>query len=80
MFEPVHGSVVDIAGKGRANPTAMLLSTTMMLEWLGYGNYRELVEKSLFSVINSGMRTPDMGGNSSTVKFTEAILKELLSD
>ena len=79
MFEPVHGSAVDIAGKGIANPTAMILSTTMMLEWLGYGNYRELVEKSLFSVINSGIQTPDMGGNSSTAKFTEAILGELRS-
>ena len=79
MFEPVHGSAVDIAGKGIANPTAMILSTTMMIEWLGHGSYRELVEKSLFSVIKRGIRTPDMGGTSSTAKFTEAILKELLS-
>jgi 3-isopropylmalate dehydrogenase len=77
MFEPVHGSAVDIAGKGIANPIAMILSMLMMLEWSGYQKYKETVEKATFSAISNGARTPDMGGKMKTEEFTEAILKEL---
>ncbi len=79
MFEPVHGSAVDIAGKGIANPTAMILSAVMMIEWLGYGNYGTLLENSLFSVIKKGIKTPDIGGTSGTEMFTDAIIESLLS-
>lgn len=79
MFEPVHGSAVDIAGKGIANPIAMILSMLMMVEWLGYGKYKDIVEKSLFSVINKGAKTLDMGGRLNTQQFTNEILKELTS-
>jgi 3-isopropylmalate dehydrogenase len=78
MFEPVHGSAVDIAGKSIANPIAMILSMLMMLEWSGFKKYRETVESAMFSAIRNGARTPDMGGSMKTEEFTEAILKELL--
>ena len=79
MFEPFHGSAVDIAGKGIANPIAMILSTTMAIDWLGCGNYGELVEKALFSAMKKGIKTPDMGGSTGTEKFTDVILEELIS-
>lgn len=78
MFEPVHGSAVDIAGKGIANPIAMILSTTMMIEWLGEGKAKEITEKAMFTAISKGARTPDMGGALSTGKFTDAVLNELV--
>lgn len=77
MFEPVHGSAVDIAGKGIANPIAMILSTLMMIDWLGEGKYQEVVEKALFTAISKGARTPDMGGTLTTDEFTDAVLNEL---
>ena len=80
MFEPVHGSAVDIAGKGIANPIAMILSMLMMLEWSGYQKYKDTVEKATFSAISKGARTPDMGGRMKTEEFTEAILKELFKN
>jgi 3-isopropylmalate dehydrogenase len=80
MFEPVHGSAVDIAGKGIANPTAMILSTAMMIDWLGYSNYRNMVEQALFSVLSRGIRTTDMGGKDSTRKITESIIEELVKN
>jgi 3-isopropylmalate dehydrogenase len=77
MFEPVHGSAVDIAGKGIANPTAMILSTSMMLGWLGHKKVGDAVERSLFRLISEGSRTPDMGGSLSTEAFTDRLLKEM---
>ena len=77
MFEPVHGSAVDIAGKGIANPTAMILSTTMMLGWLGEAKYSDIVEKALSSVLADGTRTADMGGNTGTKEFTEKVMEKL---
>ncbi|MHB1708136.1 MAG: isocitrate/isopropylmalate dehydrogenase family protein [Thermoplasmataceae archaeon] len=79
MFEPVHGSAVDIAGKGIANPMAMILSMAMMTEWLGYNKYREIIEKALFSVINQGAKTTDLGGKLGTEAFTNKIVHELTS-
>ncbi|MEM0156192.1 MAG: isocitrate/isopropylmalate family dehydrogenase [Thermoplasmataceae archaeon] len=77
MFEPVHGSAVDIAGKGIANPTAMILSTLMMIEWLGYKKVSDIVERSLFRLISEGSRTPDMAGSLSTAAFIDRLLKEM---
>ncbi|OWP56392.1 MAG: hypothetical protein B2I17_06240 [Thermoplasmatales archaeon B_DKE] len=79
MFEPVHGSAVDIAGKGIANPVAMILSMLMMIEWSGFKRYREIVENAMFSAIRKGSSTPDMGGKMKTEAFTDEILKELTS-
>ncbi len=78
MFEPVHGSAVDIAGKGIANPTAMIMSLSMMLQWIGYRKESLLVEKSLFEATGSGFATADMGGSLGTKDFTERIIDRLL--
>jgi 3-isopropylmalate dehydrogenase len=85
LFEPVHGSAPDIAGKGFANPIAMILSTQMMLGWLGEkeNNYNlNESSKALFNaVINylkKGKSLPyDLGGNAKTAEVTKNIIKEL---
>ncbi len=77
MFEPVHGSAVDIAGKGVANPIAMILSMGMMIDWLGFKKERLALEEAMFSAIGKGIKTPDMGGSARTEKFTEQIITEL---
>jgi len=77
MFEPVHGSAPDIAGKGIANPVAAILSAAMMLDHLGHqpaGNrIRRAVERSLAT----GDHTPDLGGTLTTQQVGEAIAKNL---
>jgi tartrate dehydrogenase/decarboxylase/D-malate dehydrogenase len=77
MFEPVHGSAPDIAGKGIANPTAMFLSTAMMLDWLGEpaaaNNLRQAVETALAQ----GCRTADLGGKLSTSDFGGEVISRL---
>ncbi len=77
MFEPVHGSAPDIAGKNIANPVAMMLSTGMMLDFAGFSNLKQLLERSLFSIILSGTKTPDMGGNTKESQFISALTEEL---
>lgn len=78
MFEAVHGSAPDIAGLGVANPTSLLLSACMMLNHIGQGDVGKRIEKALFGVIQSGdFRTGDLGGNTGTVAFTEAVIGAL---
>ena len=73
-FEPVHGSAPDLAGKGIINPTAMLLSGAMMLEYLGYGEEARRLETAIAQVYHEGeVLTRDQGGNASTVEFVEAV-------
>jgi isocitrate dehydrogenase (NAD+) len=78
IFEAVHGSAPDIAGKNIANPTALLLSAAMMLDYLGYieqaTNVRMAIEDVL---INTDIRTVDIGGNSSTTEYADAIITSL---
>jgi 3-isopropylmalate dehydrogenase len=71
LFEPVHGAAPDIAGKGIANPVAMLLSVKMMLDWLGKTKHSEdclrasgALLNSISAVGESGIKTPDIGGTS----------------
>ncbi len=77
LFEPVHGSAPDIAGKGIANPTAAVLSAAMMLDWLGEpdaaGRLRAAVERALAS----RNLTPDLGGSLTTSDMTRAIVQQL---
>ena len=75
LFEPVHGSAPDIAGKGIANPSATILSACMMLKHLGFGETAEKIEKALEKVISEGKTTPDLGGNLKTMEFAEEVLK-----
>jgi len=75
MFEPVHGSAPDIAGKGIANPLAAIFSAAMMLDHLGLSEAANQVNSAVRSVLAEGrIRTPDLGGCSSTKEVTEAVL------
>jgi len=78
MFEAVHGSAPDIAGKGVANPTALILSGALMLAHLGETDAAQAVESAVHQVLAAGeVRTADIGGNSTTSQYTEAILAAL---
>jgi 3-isopropylmalate dehydrogenase len=86
IFEPVHGAAPDIAGRGQANPIAMVLTSCMMLEWLSTTRrdatcalaataIREAVNRTL----ESGIKTPDLGGASTTLEVGAAIAKLVAS-
>ena len=77
VFEAVHGSAPDIAGKGIANPMALLLSGVLMLRHLGEGAMADRIAKALGDTLASGTRTRDLGGKASTAEFTEAICSKL---
>lgn len=73
-FEPVHGSAPDLAGKGIINPTAMLLSGALLLEYLGYVAQARRLELAIEQTYRQGDVLPrDQGGNASTMAFVEAI-------
>ena len=74
VFEAVHGSAPDIAGKNLANPTALLLSALLMLRHIGEDEAAGRIERALYAVLERGtVRTRDLGGTSSTTEFTAAI-------
>jgi tartrate dehydrogenase/decarboxylase/D-malate dehydrogenase len=78
MFEPVHGSAPDIAGQGVVNPLATILSAGMMLDHLEMREAAREVEAAVAAVLAQGnVRTPDLGGKSSTEEVTEAVLGKL---
>jgi 3-isopropylmalate dehydrogenase len=78
LFEPVHGSAPDIAGKGIANPLATFLSVAMMLRYgLGRGDHADRIEAAVDRVLADGLRTPDLGGEARTDAVTEAVLKAI---
>jgi tartrate dehydrogenase/decarboxylase/D-malate dehydrogenase len=78
MFEPVHGSAPDIAGKGVANPMAAMLSVGLMLDHLGLGESAAAVRGAVAAVLKAGRpRTPDLGGSAKTAEVTEAVLAAL---
>lgn len=79
MFEAVHGSAPDIAGKNLANPTALLFSSLMMLDYLGETNIRNRITSALYRVLQDQkyVCTPDIGGKGNTETYTEAILAAL---
>ncbi len=78
MFEPVHGSAPDIAGKGIANPIGAILSSALMLDALGHKKAAEEIEGAVKHVLKSGKhRTPDMGGTTSTQKMGDAVLSAM---
>ncbi len=78
MFEAVHGSAPDIAGKGIANPTSLLLSGCLMLDHLGQTDVAERIRAAHAAVIAKGeARTGDMGGSCTTREFTEALVAAL---
>jgi isocitrate dehydrogenase len=71
IFEAVHGTAPDIAGKGLANPTALLLSGLMMLRHLGFTDHAASIENALFATLEKGIHTADFGANSSNAVSTE---------
>jgi len=73
VFEAVHGTAPDIAGKGIANPTALIQSAVMMLHHLGEHAAAHKIEKGLLATFESGVRTGDLGGNAGTDEFTRAL-------
>ena len=77
LFEPVHGSAPDIAGRGVANPTATVLSAAMMLEHLGESETAAHLDESVNRVLASGPTTPDLGGSADTETFTNALIAAL---
>lgn len=74
IFEPVHGSAPDIAGKGIANPTATLLTAAMMLDHLGETATAQRIERAIDAVLASGPVTADLGGEATTNEFTDAVI------
>ena len=75
MFEPVHGSAPDIAGKGIANPIAQIWTGAMMLEHLGLYESAESLENAIVKVLSSGeIKTQDLGGKASTSEMGKAII------
>jgi tartrate dehydrogenase/decarboxylase/D-malate dehydrogenase len=78
MFEPVHGSAPDIAGKGIANPLAAILSVGMLLEHLGLSRSAPAIRRAVAAVLKAGKpRTPDLGGNAKTTEVADAVLAAL---
>jgi tartrate dehydrogenase/decarboxylase/D-malate dehydrogenase len=73
LFEPVHGSAPDIAGKGIANPVGQIWCGAMMLEHLGHKDASDAVMKAIEEVLEAGPRTPDMGGQANTKDVGKAI-------
>jgi isocitrate dehydrogenase (NAD+) len=78
VFEAVHGSAPDIAGRGIANPTALIQSAVMMLHHIGEGTAASRIERALIDVYADGKnRTGDLGGTATTVEFTEALCNRI---
>lgn len=78
IFEAVHGSAPDIAGKGIANPLALLLASCLMLDHVGEGRKANAVRGAVDAVLNTdAIKTGDLGGSASTRDFTAAIVKRL---
>jgi len=81
MFEAVHGSAPDIAGKDVANPLAMILSALMLLRYIGEANAADRIDRALTKVLSAKTHvTRDLGGNAGTRRMTEAIVEGLMGD
>jgi isocitrate dehydrogenase (NAD+) len=78
VFEAVHGSAPDIAGKNIANPTALLQTGIMMLRYIGERKAAELIERAMiYTLTNKQVRTRDLGGTASTTEYTESIVASM---
>ena len=78
LFEPIHGSAPDIAGRGIANPLGMIASSALMLRYsLGLEEEASAVEEAVFAAVSDGARTVDLGGSLSTGQMGDAVLKRL---
>ena len=78
LFEPVHGSAPDIAGQGKANPMAMMLSAVMMLRYLGENEAADRFDAAILKVLNdANVLTADLGGSASTMEVARAVKDNL---
>jgi tartrate dehydrogenase/decarboxylase / D-malate dehydrogenase len=77
LFEPVHGSAPDIAGKGISNPAGTILSGAMMLDWLGEPQAARAIRAAVERTFAAGHLTPDLGGSLSTSQLTDRIVGEV---
>jgi isocitrate/isopropylmalate dehydrogenase len=77
MFEPVHGSAPDIAGRGVANPMGAILSGALMLRHLGLLAAASALEKAIEEVLLGGIRTRDIGGSATTSEFADEVVRKL---
>ncbi|MEM4525562.1 MAG: isocitrate/isopropylmalate family dehydrogenase [Methanothermobacter sp.] len=77
IFEPVHGSAPKIAGKNIANPTAMILSATLMLKHLNKKKEATLIEKALTKTLKKGIKTPDLKGKHTTTQVAQKIREQV---
>jgi methanogen homoisocitrate dehydrogenase len=74
IFEPIHGSAPNIAGRGIANPIGAILSVKMLLEWAGEQSKAILLDNAVKKTIEKGVMTPDLGGMNSTKEVTRSII------
>jgi 3-isopropylmalate dehydrogenase len=77
LFEPVHGSAPDKAGRGIANPIGAIATTAMMLDYLGYSDAARRVEQAIEGVCEAGEVTTDLGGKLSTADAGASICTKL---
>ncbi|TKJ43985.1 3-isopropylmalate dehydrogenase [candidate division TA06 bacterium B3_TA06] len=78
LFEPTHGSAPKYAGQYKVNPTAMLITTRLMLDWLGENEKAERLDAAIAAVISEGkVRTYDMGGTNTTLEVAQAVAERL---
>jgi 3-isopropylmalate dehydrogenase len=77
LFEPVHGSAPPLAGKNVANPAGAILTSAMMLEYLGHDEAARAVERAVTEAVKAGETTRDLGGSLSTREAGEAVRRRL---
>ena len=77
LFEPVHGSAFDIAGKGVANPIGAIWSASEMLKWIGESEAGERLIEAVEKVCYQGLKTRDLGGQLDTAGFVKAVIEVL---
>ncbi len=78
LYEPIHGSAPDIAGQGKANPLATILSAAMMMRYsLGQSDLADQIEAAVSAALAGGARTPDLGGTMTTSQMGDAVLSAL---
>lgn len=78
LYEPIHGSAPDIAGQGKANPLATILSAAMMLRYsFGFSAEADRIEAAVAKALASGFRSPDLGGSTNTSAMGDAVLAHL---
>jgi isocitrate/isopropylmalate dehydrogenase len=78
MFEPVHGSAPDIAGQGKANPVAAILSAALLLDHCGRPEAGEALRAAVRSVLGDGIKTPELGGTARTQAVGDEVRARLL--